>query len=82
MRLLVKNLGRGMPESVVRGKLESLNIRVQGFMQLRSGRRDQHPTKDRPPNPTSLSRWRVGLRCQKYVHSTNSADCQCRWNRT
>ena len=28
VRLLVKNLGRGMPESVVREELESLNIRV------------------------------------------------------
>jgi len=27
-RLLVKNLGRGMPESVVREELESLNICV------------------------------------------------------
>ena len=36
-----------MPESVVRGKLESLNFRVQGVMQLRSGGRDQDATKDR-----------------------------------
>jgi hypothetical protein len=49
--LLVKNLGRGMPESVVREELETLNIRVQGVMQLRSGHRDQHPAKDRPPTP-------------------------------
>jgi hypothetical protein len=48
VRLLVKNLGRGMHESVVREELESLNIRVQGVMQLRSGRRDQDPEKDRP----------------------------------
>ena len=46
--VLVKNLGRGMPESVVREELEALYIHVQGFMQLRSGRRDQDPTKDRP----------------------------------
>ena len=51
VRLLVKNLVRGMPESVVREELDSLNIRVQGVSQLRSGRRDQHPTKDRPPTP-------------------------------
>jgi hypothetical protein len=51
VRLLVKNLGRGMPESVVREELESLKIRVQGAMQLRSGRRDQDPAKDRPPTP-------------------------------
>ena len=49
VRLLVKNLGRGMPESVVREKLESLNIRVQGVTQMRSGRRDQGLSKDRPP---------------------------------
>jgi hypothetical protein len=51
VRLLVKNLGRGTPESVVREELETLNIRVQGVMQLRSGLRDQDPTKDRPPTP-------------------------------
>jgi hypothetical protein len=82
MRLLVKNLGRGMTESVVREELESLNICVQGVMQLRSGRRDQNPAKNRPPIPSSLSRWRVGLICRKYVHSPNSANCECRWSRT
>jgi hypothetical protein len=46
VRLLVKNLGKGMPESVVREELEALNIHVQGVTQLRSGRRDQDPTKD------------------------------------
>jgi len=48
-RLLVKNLGRVMPESVVREELETLNICVQGVTQLRSGRRDPDPAKDRPP---------------------------------
>ena len=51
MRLLVKNLGRGMPESVVREELEALDIHVQAVMQLRSGRRDQDPTEDRPLTP-------------------------------
>jgi hypothetical protein len=67
VRLLVKNLARGMPENVFREELEFLNIRVQGVIQLRSGRRDQVQANDRPPNPTSLSQWRVGLRCLKYV---------------
>jgi len=40
-----------MPESVVREVLESLDIRVQGFTKLRSGRRDQDPAKDRPLTP-------------------------------
>jgi len=34
VQLLVKNLGRGMPESVIRRELESLNILVQGVTQL------------------------------------------------
>ena len=50
-RLLMKNLGRGLPESFVREELETLGIHVQGVTQLRSGRRDQDPTKDRPPAP-------------------------------
>jgi hypothetical protein len=49
VRRLVKNLGKGMPESVVREELEALNIRVQGVTLLRSGRRDQDPIKNRPP---------------------------------
>jgi len=40
-----------MPESVVREELESQGIHVQGITQLRSGRRDQDPTKDRPQTP-------------------------------
>jgi len=65
VRLLVKNLGRDMPESVVREELESLNISVQGVTQLRSGRRDQDPAKNRPSTPTSLYQWREDLRCRK-----------------
>jgi hypothetical protein len=79
---LLKNLGSGMHKCFVREELESLNIRVQGVMQVRYGRRDQDPPKDRPHTPTSLSRWCEGLRCQKYDHSPNSADCECRWRRT
>jgi hypothetical protein len=44
-----------MPESVVREELESINIRVQGVMQLRSGHRDQDPAKDSPPTPLHCS---------------------------
>ena len=51
VRLLVKYLGRQMPESFVRKELEALVIRVQGVMQLLSGRRDQDTTRDRPPTP-------------------------------
>ena len=47
VRMLIKNLSRRMPETVVREELEALGICVQGVMQLRSGRRDQDPEKDR-----------------------------------
>jgi hypothetical protein len=63
VRLLVKNRGKRMPESVVREEVESLIIRVQGVMQFRSGRRDQDPAKDGPPSPTSLYLWREGQKC-------------------
>ena len=82
VRLLVKNLGRGMPESVVREQLESLNIRVQGITQLRSRRRSQDGTKERPPTSNSLYHWRGVLRCRKYYISQNSAVCECQWKRT
>ena len=58
VRLLVRNLGRGIPESVVREEQEAMDIHVQAVMQLRSGRRDQDPTKDRPLTPTSFYQWR------------------------
>ena len=51
VRLLIKNLGRLMPEDVVREELGALGIFVQGVTQLRSGRRDQNPEKDRPATP-------------------------------
>ena len=54
VRLLIKNLGRRMPESVVLEELRSLDIHTQGVMQLRSGRRDQDPAKDRPATPHFL----------------------------
>jgi len=71
-----------MPESVVREELESLGIRVQGVMHLRSGHRDRDPTKDRPPTPTSLFQWREGMRCPRCDQSPNSAACECRRSRT
>ena len=82
VRLLVKNLGRGMPESVVREKLESLNICVQGVTQMCSGRRDQDPPRTVLPPYTSLYQWRKDLRCRNYDLSLNSAASECRWNRT
>jgi hypothetical protein len=51
VRLLVKKCCRRKPEGVVREELESLNICVEGVIQLRSGRRYQDPAKYRPPTP-------------------------------
>jgi hypothetical protein len=51
VRLLIKKLGRRMPESIVREKLEALGIGLQAVLQLRPGRRDQDATKNRPPTP-------------------------------
>ena len=81
-QLLVKNLGHGMPDSFVREEPEMLGNHVQGVTHLRSSRRDQDRTKDRPPTPTSLYQWREGLRCPESAQSPNSAACKCRWRRT
>jgi PAX-interacting protein 1 len=51
VRLLLKNVGRNTPKEVVREELEILGIRVQGVLQLRSGRRDQETAKARPLTP-------------------------------
>ena len=78
VRLLVKKLGRGMPETVVWEELESLNICVQGVTQLHPSRRDQ----DRPHATTSSYLWREGLSCRRCHHSQNSAAWECRWSLT
>jgi len=65
LRLLVKNLCRVMPESVVREELKSLKIRVRGFTHLRSGYCDQGPTKDRLPTPYFIISVARGMRCGK-----------------
>ena len=51
VRLLVKNLGRKMPESDVREELEVLGITVMSVLQLRSHRRTTDTAKDRPLTP-------------------------------
>jgi hypothetical protein len=51
VRLFITNLGRQMPDSVVREELESMGICVQGVMQFRSWRRDLDASKYRPSTP-------------------------------
>ena len=78
MRLLVKKLGRGMLESVVREVLEYMNIRVLGVTKLRSGRRDQKPAKDRPRTPNSLYRGRDCRRSPPYRYERTAGRPLCR----
>jgi hypothetical protein len=51
VRLLLKNLGKRMPEAEIKEVLEVLHVSVHAVMQLRSNRRDQDPEKDRPLTP-------------------------------
>jgi hypothetical protein len=51
VRMLLKNVGKRMPEAEIREELEALHINVQAVMQLRSKRRDQNPENDRPLTP-------------------------------
>jgi hypothetical protein len=47
VRLLVKNLGKRMPEGVVRDELENKEITVQGVLKLRLRRREQETSNAR-----------------------------------
>jgi hypothetical protein len=51
VRLLIKNLGRRMPETVVRKEFEALGTCVHGVLHLYSRLRDQDPEKDGPATP-------------------------------
>jgi hypothetical protein len=48
VRLLLKNIGKRMPEAEIREELEALHINMEAVMQLRSKRRDKDTLKDRP----------------------------------
>jgi hypothetical protein len=75
LQLLVKILGRCMPESVDRPELKALNIYVQGVIDLRSCRRDEDASKDRLLTYTSLYPWREVSKCPRCDVSLNSAVC-------
>ena len=79
VRLLVKNLGRHMPEDAVREELESLGICVQGVLQLRSGRRDQ-TTEARPLTPHFIVSVARGPDVARVRSLTEL--CGSRWRRT
>jgi hypothetical protein len=70
IRLMVKNLGKQMPESVVREALGALGIHVQGVLQLRSGRREQDEARNRPLTPHFIVSVVWGVEVQKVRSST------------
>ena len=66
MRLLIKKLGRHMPECVDREELENTGICVQGVLQLRSSRRNQEAEQAHPLTPhfiVSVPRDRKWRKC-------------------
>ena len=77
VRLLIKNLGRRMPESVMLEELRALDIHVQGVMQFRSCRRDQDPAKEssHPHFIVSMTRSRKCLRCES-SQSSEARECR------
>jgi hypothetical protein len=74
VRLLLTNLGKQMPDSVVREELEALGIHVQGVLQLRSGRSDQNEARDRPPTPHFTVPVARGAEVQKVRSLTELGD--------
>jgi hypothetical protein len=76
VRLLLKNVGKRMPEDEIREELEALRINVQAVMQLRSKRRDQDPEKDRPLTPHFIVSGREALMWRKCGLSPISAACE------
>jgi hypothetical protein len=48
VRILLKKVGKRMPESEIKEELEALSISLQAVRQHRSKRRDQDPEKNRP----------------------------------
>ena len=72
VRLLIKNLGKRMPEVIVLQELGSLDIRVQGVMKLRSGRGTRIRPRTVLPSPTSLCLWCGARRCTSCEPSQSS----------
>jgi len=80
-RLLMKNLGRGKPESVVRQEIESLTKVYRESRSCDPSASIRTPPRIALPPPTSLCQWRDGLTYKTCDRSSNSAACECRWSR-
>jgi hypothetical protein len=74
--LLLKNIGKRMPEADTEEKLEIFHINMRAVMELRSKQRDQDSEKDRPVTPHFILSWRETLTLRKCVLSQISAACE------
>jgi hypothetical protein len=70
-----------MREGFMLEDLESQGIRVQGVIQLRSGRRDQDPPKDRPRTTPFIVSVARGPELSR-VRTLTELRPQSRWRRT
>jgi hypothetical protein len=82
VRLLVKNLGKRMTESVVREELQALDIRARESRSSAPAAAIRILPRIVPPLPILSYLWRGGLRCPGCGLSPNSAVCGSRWKRT
>jgi hypothetical protein len=81
--LMVKNLGRQIPEDVVRQELETLGSSVEGVLQIRSARREQKASKTRPITPHFYCVSSAGdQKWRNCILWSNSAVCESQWRRT
>jgi hypothetical protein len=76
VRLLLKNLGKRMPEAEIKGELEALHIHVHAVMQLRSRRRDQDAEWTAPLHRTSLCPWHGAPMLKQCDLTSSSAVCE------
>jgi hypothetical protein len=76
MRLLVNNLGKRMPGSIVREELESLNIQVQGSCSSDRAAATRIPPRSVLPPLTSSYQWHGALTCPRSDLSPNSTVCE------
>jgi hypothetical protein len=67
VRLLLKNLGKQVPESVFLEWMGTPGIHVEGVLQLRSGRSDQNETPDRPLTPHFIVSVARGMEFQEVL---------------
>ena len=83
VRLMLKKLGKGMPDSLVCEELVSLSIGVQMFMQFRSDSRDEDPAKDHLTTPhfiLSVARQTEVLKVRSITELCGLRRWSCMWH--